>query len=201
MAYSNFTIKQVISQFNLNKKSIDLFPGITEVEASNNLKNTLSNIKTAMLVSEKAKSELIIAPILFDLYLKNDKKIGLYSGVNLEADPANELNGECDFILSTDTTDFKKESPIFGLVEAKKDDINDNSIGQCAAQMYGARILNEQDNNGIYTIFGAVTTGEIWQFMKLEDQTVWIDEKRYYIDRVERILGILQNIVDRYRIE
>jgi len=154
-----------------------------------------------MLVSEKAKSELIIAPILFDLYLKNDKKIGLYSGVNLEADPANELNGECDFILSTDTTDFKKESPIFGLVEAKKDDINDNSIGQCAAQMYGARILNEQDNNGIYTIFGAVTTGEIWQFMKLEDQTVWIDEKRYYIDRVERILGILQNIVDRYRIE
>ena len=66
--------------------------------------------------------------------------------------------------------------------------------------MYGARILNERDNNGIYTIFGAVTTGEIWQFMKLEDQTVWIDEKRYYIDRVERILGILQNIVDRYRV-
>jgi len=199
MAYSNFTEERVLSKFGITKKSTDLFPIIQEMEASEYLKRVLDSFSSQMLVSEKARSELIISPVLLDLYLQNDKKIGFYSGANLDADFQNELNGECDFILSTSTTNLKKDSPIFGLVEAKKNDI-DLGIGQCIAQMYGAKIMNERAETGISTIFGAVTTGEIWQFMKLEDQTIWLDEKRYYIDRVERILGILQNIVDKYKL-
>jgi hypothetical protein len=198
MAYSNFTIKQVISQFGLKISTESIFENVPDLAMSYWLSQTLQNYKKIPLSSEKARGELIVSPILTEIKLLNDF-ISIHSGNNLEADLSLSLNGECDFILSIQEDLPEIILPVFGIVEAKKNDI-DLGLGQCIAQMYGARILNERDNNGIYTIFGAVTTGEIWQFMKLEDQTVWIDERRYYIDRVERILGILQNIVDRYRV-
>ena len=200
MAYSDFTLEKFCNKFNFELKNCELFKEYN-FESSLIFKTILQESQKISLSSEKARSEAIIFPILQEVSRHNNYEIGIYSGSNLNANPSKELNGECDFILSTKNQKYLVQSPIFGLVEAKKDDINDNSIGQCAAQMYGARILNERDNNGIYTIFGAVTTGEIWQFMKLEDQTLWIDEKRYYIDRVEQILGILQNIVDKYKVQ
>lgn len=198
MAYSNFTIKQVISQFGLKVVTESIFENVPDLAMSSWLSQTLQNYKKIPLSSEKARSELIVSPILTEIKLLNDF-ISIHSGNNLEADLELSLNGECDFILSIQEDLPEIILPVFGIVEAKKNDI-DLGLGQCIAQMYGARILNERDNNGIYTIFGAVTTGEIWQFMKLEGQTVWIDERRYYVDRVEQILGILQNIVDRYRV-
>jgi hypothetical protein len=44
-----------------------------------------------------------------------------------------------------------------------------------------------------------VTTGETWQFLKLEDNTLYVDSGRYYIDRVDRILGVLQAIIACYQ--
>jgi hypothetical protein len=43
-----------------------------------------------------------------------------------------------------------------------------------------------------------VTTGEDWQFLTLEYDTVVADSGRYYIDRVDTILGISQAILASY---
>ena len=43
-------------------------------------------------------------------------------------------------------------------------------------------------------MYGAGTTGTNWRFFKLEPETVYIDQREYYIDRVEKILGILASI-------
>ena len=51
----------------------------------------------------------------------------------------------------------------------------------------------------VNAIFGCVTTGEAWQFLKLEGSTLQMDNRRYYIDRVDMILGMLQAIVASYQ--
>jgi len=124
MAYSNFTIEKFCSKFGFDFKTCELFGNFESLEPGSLLQQLLEESQKMPLSSKKARSELIIAPILFDIYLKNDKKIGLYSGVNLDADSPNELNGECDFILSSQNTGFGIKSPIFGLVEAKGESID-----------------------------------------------------------------------------
>jgi hypothetical protein len=67
------------------------------------------------------------------------------------------------------------------IVEAKKNDL-EAGLGQCVAQMVGARLVNQREGSGVETIFGCVTTGEAWQFLKLEHDVISIDSERYYID-------------------
>ena len=60
--------------------------------------------------------------------------------------------------------------------------------------MIGARIFNEREDTNIKTIYGVVTVGSVWKFLKLEGQTVFIDRTEYYLPQVGKILGILQSI-------
>ena len=80
------------------------------------------------------------------------------------------------------------------IVEAKKNDV-EAGLGQCIAQMAAARCFNQQAGRPVSVIFGAVTTGEAWQFLRLEEAVVLIDRKRYYIDNVGAILAVLQAII------
>jgi hypothetical protein len=89
------------------------------------------------------------------------------------------------------------QSPIAVILEAKKGDI-EAGLGQCAAQMVGARLFNQADSGEEKTIFGCVTTGEAWQFLRLVETTLSIDTRRYYIDSLGRILGIFKAIIAYY---
>jgi co-chaperonin GroES (HSP10) len=75
-------------------------------------------------------------------------------------------------------------------VEAKNENIK-GGLGQCAAAMLAAQLFNEQEGNEIKTIYGAVTTGDIWKFLKLEGTDIFIDLNNYYIKELNKILGIL----------
>ncbi|MFM5979533.1 MAG: hypothetical protein ACKO9I_03150 [Sphaerospermopsis kisseleviana] len=66
-----------------------------------------------------------------------------------------------------------------------------SGLAQCIAEMIAAQLFNEKNENNIRTIYGAVTIGTIWQFLKLEDKLVSIDLSEYYIKDVKKILGIL----------
>jgi hypothetical protein len=57
--------------------------------------------------------------------------------------------------------------------------------------MVAAQIFNNQENNSIKTIWGAVTSGTNWQFLTLENNTVKIDLKDYCLRDIEKILGFL----------
>lgn len=64
--------------------------------------------------------------------------------------------------------------------------------GQCIAGMIAAQQFNQREGQSIEVIYGAVTTGEIWKFLKLTDTTVFIDLTDYYISpNLNKILGIL----------
>ena len=140
---------------------------------------------------------MIITPVLLEMMDKNQRAFTLFSGETLDVDGDQGLNGECDFILSKSKPTYTIQAPIFALVEAKQH-IIENSLGQCAAQMVGARLFNQLENQPLETIFGCVSSGEIWQFLKLEQQTIIIDEKRYFLDNLELLLDVLQKIIDFY---
>jgi ABC-type uncharacterized transport system substrate-binding protein len=54
-----------------------------------------------------------------------------------------------------------------------------------------AQIFNENHHNEIPIIYGVVTSGTNWRFIKLEKSLVQIDAIEYYISEVDKILGIL----------
>ena len=78
------------------------------------------------------------------------------------------------------------------IVEAKKNDI-EAGLGQCIAQMVAAQLFNERSgrSGGVY---GCVTTGEDWQFLRLDGQVVIIDTTRRYINDVGSILAAFLSI-------
>jgi hypothetical protein len=199
MAYSDFTLEEVITRFNLLEERAKLFDPILPLAASEWLQETLSISLDFALASgsEKARSEFIIAPILLELERQNQQSFAIYSGKNLDVDKINGLVGECDFILSKGKLAKTIQAPIFALVEAKKQDI-DSGLGQCTAQLLGAQLFNQKRQNLIDVIFGCVTTGETWQFLRLQEQSLLIDRDIFYINELEKILGVLQAVLDFY---
>jgi hypothetical protein len=140
--------------------------------------------------SEKARSEFLIAPILSEVRRQLDYRIGLFSGTEFNVDAAQGLSGFCDFILSASPEQYFISAPAVTIIEAK----NENMIaglGQCAATMIAARIFNQRAENDIHVIYGAVTTGTSWKFLTLEQNILCIDAIEYYINAVDKILGIL----------
>nr|WP_322744473.1 MULTISPECIES: hypothetical protein [unclassified Coleofasciculus] len=64
-------------------------------------------------------------------------------------------------------------------------------LGQCVAEMVAAQIFNEREGNEISVIYGTVTSGTNWKFLKLKGKVVEIDLVEYYLTDVNKILGIL----------
>ncbi len=67
-------------------------------------------------------------------------------------------------------------------------------MGQCITEMIGAQKFNQQQGNSVSIIYGTVTSGSLWRFLKLEHQTVTFDLREYAMPPVEQILGILVRI-------
>ena len=80
------------------------------------------------------------------------------------------------------------------VVEAKQENIP-GGFGQCIAEMVAARIFNERAGNEIRTVYGAVTSGDNWKFLKLEGDRVFIDLTQYQIAQLGKILGVLVYIL------
>jgi hypothetical protein len=197
MAYSDFKLNRLIKQFSLTlNENIDLFVGIPEVQPSEMLQNFLKeNAALAVDINtEKARSELIIAPILLEVRRQVKYQVGLFSGSEFNVAPERGLNGTCDFLISLSPERLFISAPVITLVEAKKEDIK-AGFGQCVAEMLAAQLFNEQEGNQIPTIYGAVTSGTVWRFLKLEGQMVYIDRVEYYLSEVAKILGILLSAI------
>jgi hypothetical protein len=131
-----------------------------------------------------------ITPILIELRRQLERKISIFSGVNFTVDPQLGLNGICDFLITQSPELLIITAPVVTIVEGKKEDLN-TGLGQCIAEMIAAQIYNEKENQNINTIYGVVTSGTNWKFLKLEGKNVFIDLKEYYLENVAKILGIL----------
>lgn len=193
-SFSDLSIDDVRKNFNLKITRPTFFKSVEPIAPSLWLQQVLEDGFEISSVSEKARSEFIVAPILLYIRELHQKKISIYSGVKFDVDPAQGLRGICDFVLSRGPLLPTIQAPALLMVEAKKNDIEEG-LGQCSAEMIAAQIFNHREGNDIASIYGCVTTGESWQFLRLTDNNLEIDKNRYFITQLQEILGILNVIV------
>lgn len=197
MPYSNFTLRQVEKDFHLQiEEKIDLFAHVEAIAPSEELKRILTeNIPLALAINtEKARSEFLIAPTLLELRRRSPTPISLFSGTEFSISPEQGLSGYCDYLISLSKQQLMISAPVIAIVEAKNEDIK-SGLGQCIAEMVAAQLFNELENNDIDKIYGIVTSGEIWKFLEISEQTVEIDLSDYYINNIDKIIGILLSFI------
>ena len=197
MAYSNFTLDTVLEAFDLEEVDAPgIFAASEPVMPSELLTTVLErNVPLAFAIgTEKAKSELIVAFVLVELLEHFDRRISFFSGIDFNVDAADGLTGVCDFLVSLSPKQFFLEAPALILVEAKRDDLT-AGLGQCVAEMVAAQRFNAEEGNDIACIYGSITSGIDWLFLKLEGKKLFIDMNAYQISQCDTILGILASMV------
>ncbi len=194
MAYEDFSLEAAESSFALVSRPVELFPGLRPVPVANWLRDYLDRGQhVAALVSEKARSEFLVVPILMAASELTASELAIYSGQRLDVDPARGLAGECDYIVALTPPLPRLKAPLITVLEAKKGDL-EASLVQCAAQMVGARVFNERAGLGHLHVHGCVTSGEVWQFLRFEAEMLMIDRTRLFLDNVGGILAVLGEI-------
>jgi len=194
MTYSDFTLELVEKVLGVKVQQADLFLSLSALPVPAWLQDVLAKGRQLALISEKARSEFIVAPILLASRELSQNAVAIYSGQRLDVEPEQGLVGECDFILAATPPVPLLHAPIVTIVEAKKNDV-EGRLGQCAAQMVGARLLNQKEGQAEAAVYGCVTTGEARQFLRLREAELAIDKERYYIDNIGAILAVFQAII------
>ena len=65
--------------------------------------------------------------------------------------------------------------------------------------MIGARHFNQKYNLPYTNIYGACTNGYEWIFLHLEEEIIYIDIDRYYLNNLPQLLGVLQRVITTFR--
>jgi hypothetical protein len=199
MAYSDFKLNEVSQRFGLTvNEASGMFADVPEAECSDLLVTILGeNVDLAVAINtEKARSEMIISPVLLEIRRKFKGQISLFSGVEFTVDIQQGLNGFCDFIISSSKEQLFVRAPVITLVETKNENLK-SGLAQCIAEMVAAQLFNERQGNEIKSIYGVITIGTIWQFLKLQDKVISIDLSEYYIKDIKKILGILVSAIQQ----
>jgi hypothetical protein len=200
MSYGDFTIEALRKTFEVTVREQRLFEAPGSIAPSALLQDALESVKTIAFFSEKSRSEFIVAPILLACREHLQRSFQIYSGARLDVDPDKGLKGECDFLVARIPLTPFLEAPILVVLEAKKNDIEEG-FAQCGAQLLGVRIYNQREGFSAEALYGCVTTGETWQFLRLQGNELLIDSERYYILEVGKILWVLSKIIKETRVQ
>ncbi len=199
MAFSDLKLTTVLERFDLTlAEEVGTF-GKAEPVVPGALLRQLLDEQVSLAVAlntEKARSELIITNILMEVRRHFERRVSIFSGVELSVDPEQDLSGYCDFLVSLAPEQLLVRAPIIMLVEAKRGNLTE-ALGQCFAEMVAAQRFNENRGKPLKKIYGVVTSGTDWMFAALKEKTVVSDLTEYNIEEVERLLGILYAMVEQ----
>jgi hypothetical protein len=199
MAFSDFvSISELEERFGITQKKKNIFPDILSLQPSERLLWDLEDAELVPTNTEKSKSEHLIVPILKDI-LRRNRNFSYFSGFLFDVDKSQGLTGFCDYIFSTATDAIEIKSPVFCIIEAKNRSIEEG-YAQAGAEMIASRMFNERKGNSTPILYGCVTNAFEWSFLKLDNDILWVDTERYYLETVHlpKILSILQYVIDFY---
>jgi hypothetical protein len=98
MAYNDFTLDKVESLLGITLQLADLFTPLVPLPVPEWIGEALRQGLELALVSEKARSEFIVGPILLASRQLSQNAFTIYSGQRLDVQPEKGLVGECDFL-------------------------------------------------------------------------------------------------------
>ena len=187
MTYSDYTVGLVEKGFGITMRQAELFAGVKAVTPPGWLADSLGRGMQLALISEKARSEFIVGPVLLASRELCQNRFAIYSGHRLDVDPQSGLAGECDFLLAETEPLPELHSPLATIVEAKK---NDFEVGwaQCLAELVAIQKLNDDEETSVY---GIVTDGERWQFGKFQQNLLTRQISGFTIDDLPQLFGAL----------
>jgi len=198
MAYSDFELADLVAKLGVSVTDHpDLFPTVLGVPLSAPVQGLLRLYFPLAIANgtEKARSELLIAPVLADTREQLERRVSLFSGWDFVVDRSKGLNGVCDYLLCRSPQQEFITAPVAVIVEAKNENIK-SGLGQCGAAMVAARLFNERGSAATEPVFGCVTSGNVWRFLRLVGSDLLIDQKEYYLTtQPEQIVGILLHIL------
>ena len=197
MSYSKFKKFKDLGSLGLTIRNANLNLKADLISPSDWLQTTIKKNLELPKASEKAKCEFFITPILSEIVDNNKSKITYFSGYEFNVEKSLELVGRCDYLITCVPDSPMIQAPVLSVVEAKDDNF-EKGHPQCIAQMRAVQIFNEREGKPTPVVFGASSYGLAWQFLKLENDTVKVDNRFYTIDNLPEILGVLQYIVDFY---
>ncbi len=191
------TFQDLRDRFGVQVETEAFLPIIKPLTLPNWLNSYLAvnQLSPALAKSEKAVSEMLIAPVLSAVKENNADKISLFSGEPLTM--PGELSGVCDFIIASNPKAYLPEPPIIVLVEAKKQDLY-GGIPQCIAEMLTARSINDRAGIQYDAVFGCVTTGNEWLFLKLSGNRAVTDPTILYYPELDKVLGVFQWLIEQF---
>ena len=64
------------------------------------------------------------------------------------------------------------------------------------AELYAAQIFNNRAGKPRPVLYGAVTFGHEWKFIRFIDKQAEVDTSIFYLNQLDQILGIMQYIGD-----
>ncbi|OLT59262.1 hypothetical protein [Moorena bouillonii] len=141
--------------------------------------------------SEASRSEIIISPLLRELYKKYYKTYAFWIQKSIFYDQI--LSGTPDYIFSTKSELGKTvlEKPLVIILEAKKNDFQ-QGWGQCLAELVASQKINQDVQRPVY---GIVTDGNLWQFGRLKRDIFTQNIENFTIDKLSRLYGALDYLI------
>lgn len=200
MAFQQFTFPQVIEELGLSVADMKLFDTLPAESVAPDFEQSIregADLASA-INTEKARSEFVIAPLLFVLWRRHRGQFCIFSGVELVADANRGLNGICDFLLARSASQHIMTLPILSIVEAKNENLR-SGLGQCIASLVAANIVNASKSGSQTPVYGVVTSGSLWKFLKLVGSDLSIDGSEYHINQLGKLFAVLGSIVTSYR--
>ncbi|MEM1253867.1 MAG: hypothetical protein AAGI69_15665 [Cyanobacteria bacterium P01_H01_bin.21] len=148
--------------YSFSRKKLNLSQYQENLDRINQLKDRIEEILPyASLSSETARRELLISPLILDLvhYTKSEILIEYSIKVN------EQLQGYLDYFLANTNSLL--------VTEAKKEDL-DYGMTQLMAELIA--LEQWQEDKKQEALIGAVTTGKIWEFARLNRNEKTIEQ-------------------------
>jgi len=187
MSYGKFEkIEQVSDQFKIKVKRVSfILTEHLEVDSFFLSRMQKALLKDVNFVNEDAIRQHIISPML-DIVSDNCDELEVWSEVTYTVDEALGLYGKPDYLIAPYADNGGISTPPICVMEAKEKDWK-KGWAQALAEMYAA------STQGNAVCYGVVTTGEFWQFAKLEDGKIFIRDpiKLSAIENLQKVLNTL----------
>lgn len=189
MAFSDYkNISQVQQEFGIKyqEQSFIVAPSV-EPPAHFREEFDFNQKNIAVFTSEAARTELVISPILREVYKKFYERYSFWIQKTISYN--DKLNGTPDYLIATRSALGKTvlDLPLVVVVEAKKNDF-EQGWGQCLAELVAAQKLNDNPNKPVY---GIVTDGELWKFGKLVSDTFTSNLEGYTVGDLAELFGAI----------
>ncbi len=84
--------------------------------------------------------------------------------------------------------------PVIAVLEAKPSELS-KGIGQCLSELVATLTLFERQQY----VYGVITDGEVWEFMRLEDTILTLDHRNYHVSQVSDIIECIGFIVEHFQ--